>query len=161
MRAPTKTLACGVVLAAAAPWLPGWAAAVGLDVWNLPGLVAGYKDHRRAGQELDRASAVLFQVMAAKEVILADLRAGRISLATATEVYYQMVVACPRVLSGLRAEFPAAESDLERTALRLTVHGATRTDLTAGPDDPKARLAAEYRQQFPSRGLPPALTAGG
>lgn len=144
MRAPKLWLACGLAVAALVPWLA------------LPD--AGIEAECRA---LDRDRAELDRVREAKGAILADLRAGRVTLAAATDAYYEMVVVCQRLLDGLRFAEPHADSDLERAAARLADHALHEAPAADRPAL-AARLDAERRERFPRRAVtpPPGATAG-
>ncbi|MBN9523996.1 hypothetical protein J0H58_36715 [bacterium] len=143
MRASRPWLACGLAVVVLAPWLPG----------------LGTR-HEPDDRELERDRAAIARVWEAKGRIMTDLCAGRITLAAATDAYYEMVVACQPLLTGLRFSVPHAGSDLERAAIRLS-------DLTVREVPPAdrpalaARLDAELRERFPGTASPPLVAVTG
>lgn len=143
MRVPKLWLACGL-------------AAGGLVLW----LSVPADRLESNSRELDDDCATLTRVREAKDVLLADLRAGRTTLAAAADTYYALVVVCQRLLDGLRFTEPQAESDLERAAIRLSDHAL---DDVPPADRPAlaARLDAEFRDRFPTASPTPVAAAGG
>ncbi len=143
MRAPGLWLACGLAVAVLALWLSG------SGTWYDPG-----------DRKLERDRAAIARVWEAKERIMDDLRAGRSTLTAATDAYYEMVVACQKLLDGLRFREPGAGSDLERAAIRLS-DLAVRWAPPADRPMLAARLDAELRERFPGTASPPPVAATG
>lgn len=154
MRAPKAWPVWGLAVAATALGVWGWR---GAGPGGRPGECT---PDPAAARALDRERADLQHVQAAKEALLADLRAGRVTLATAADVYYAMVVACQRLLDGLRFSVPDAGSDLERVSLRLSQHAVQRAD-PADRDGLADRFNAEHRDRFPAGTPPFPLALGG
>jgi hypothetical protein len=59
---------------------PGWAAAVGLDVWNLPSDVGNLRAERRLADELKAKERVMTTRIAAKQRVITELLAERLTL---------------------------------------------------------------------------------
>jgi hypothetical protein len=149
-----------LVLAAALAVAPGWAERAGLDWWHLPALE---RDRRAAAdrvQELDAEREATARRMALKEAVVAELVAGRVSLAEVTALFAAMDRDRPGYADGLRASFPDCPE--REVVLRNTIgYALTRVTDPTERERLAARLEAELREVLARPGEPSDGTAPG
>ncbi len=125
---------------------PTWAQAIGADVWNLPALNEQIRTEEAEDDRLADADETVRQRIAIKEAIVADLIAGRCTLAAATDQFTELNAARPEYLTVLRTEF-AGETDREKFARNVIAFTLPRV---AAPERAalRARLDAELRRML-------------
>lgn len=132
---------------------PRWAAAVGLDVWNMPTLRAEVENQSERGRSLVAKDDDIRRRIEVKELLIADLIAGRTTLADVAAQFLALNRSEPGYMDTLRAIYPG-ESD-EETAAR-TVMGFVSPRLAGEPPARQAevagRLEAEYARLVELRG---------
>lgn len=129
---------------------PSWAKAVGIDVWNVPGLE---EELAAAGRDRERLAAfdvTLMNRIAAKEVIIGELIAGRATLADATSQFRSLNAERPGLLEIMRATYPN-RTDEERAALNVIDYVAHRVADPVAREELVSRLAADLAE-MPQRG---------
>jgi hypothetical protein len=106
---------------------PSWAAAIGLDVWNLPALHARLEIEAEKRRAFEAQDAELMQRMELKERLVADLIDGRTTLAEVTSDFL--------TLNRRWREYPlpmpagsVGQTEEERAARDVLVYAALRTD---------------------------------
>ena len=65
---------------------PSWAKSVGLDVWNVPELEEELAAAARDRERMDGVNTTLLNRIAAKEAVIAELIAGRATLAKTNSI---------------------------------------------------------------------------
>jgi hypothetical protein len=134
----------------------GLAAAAGVDVWNLPGLERQLAEHERVEARLEAQCELSVARIAVKEALIADLAAGRATLAGVTDRFQELNRDRPETLVMLRqiyripdARELTARNVLDFVAQRPFPSPAARAAVTR-------RLTAEFARLFPAAGPPPA-----
>ena len=131
-------------LTAVAVARPQWASAAGLDVWNMP----HYEQQLAvATQETERLGAVNETVahrITAKEALVAELIAGRATLAETVEQFLALN-SDPCVAARLR-EIYAGDTDEVRTARNVIDYATQRVKNPAARAALADRLAAELAE---------------
>jgi hypothetical protein len=146
-------LATGLGLAAERT---GLAAAAGVDVWNLPDLERRLAEHERVDARLEAECEQTLARIMMKEALVADLAAGRATLAGVTDRFQALNREHPETLAALRQIYRirdprelTARNVLDFVAQRPFPSPAARAAVTR-------RLAAEFARLFPAAGPPPA-----
>ena len=127
LTARRRILTFGIVLAAVATLAahPTWARSIGADVWNVPAL----KDRNRALAEENRRMEAegedVRHRIAVKETLVADLIAGRSTLAETTAQFTTMNASRPEYMSVIRDAFPGA-TDQEKMARNVIAFAVVR-----------------------------------
>ncbi len=91
------------------------AQSLGMDVWNYSALQKELRAGEDQSRELNERSAVIAHRIAVKDTIVADLLAGKITLATATDRFLELNAGMPEYMDVIRSTF-AGDTDHERTA---------------------------------------------
>ena len=139
------TLTVGVVHAVA----PDWSRRMGFDVWNVPGLE---EELAAADRDRDRLAVVdgtLMHRIAAKEATVAELIAGRTTLADVTAFFLSLNAERPDMLAILRATYPDG-TDEHRTAMNVIDYVAQRVADADERDVIVCRLTAELAEAVSS-----------
>jgi hypothetical protein len=147
----TKLLVAGVLAAAASPWLPGWLAAAGLDVWNAPALRRQVDANLRREAELAADIVDVQEQIRAKEALADELIAGRLSLAAATDRFGAMLDARPAMRRGLRCLYPDVTSDRELVARHVMDYARSRSNDQGERSRVAERMTTEFGTLFPGR----------
>lgn len=122
---------------------PSLAATAGVDVWNLPDLQEQLDDATEQGRELDSSDEMYRRRIEVKEALMADLIAGRVTLAEATDRFLTLSALHPEQLDAIRAAFPGS-SDREKVARNVVQYANSR--IPAGPQ--KAAVVARFEAEF-------------
>jgi hypothetical protein len=127
-----RFLAAGVAaVAAATAGAADWTR-LGLDFWNAPGLRRQVRDNLRRQAELDGGIAQVIENNRVRELVLRDLRAGRISVGEAAEWFHELGKDQPGFwavhIKTLREKYPDLTDD-ERLC-RHVIEQARRLDET-------------------------------
>jgi hypothetical protein len=134
-------LVIGAVVLIAHPTL---AQSIGADVWNMPALK---EQVRAADAEDDRLTSEdddVLRRIAIKDAIVAEMIAGRTTLADATDRFTELNTGRPRYLAALRDCYPGA-TDQEKFARNVISFAVSRV----APEERAAlssRLETELRQ---------------
>jgi hypothetical protein len=134
-----------VVVAAAVVANPAWSASLGIDVWNLPALQDQIAGEAAKSREFDRRDADVFRRIELKERLVADLIAGRVTLAEVTPQFLELNRDRPGYMLAIRASYPG-RTDEERTA-RTVLQYAER-QLAQFPSASHAAIAARLENEF-------------
>lgn len=133
-----------------------WAAAAGLDVWNVPELqreIALAEQHNRA---LAAADDEVRQHIVAKEQLIDELIAGRTTLVEVTAAFLAINERFPVCMNAIRQHFAGA-TDFEKHARNVVsftnarFEGETLSQQAVA----RARLEAELQQLLQDRANPP------
>jgi hypothetical protein len=125
---------------------PTWARALGADVWNLPALKEQVRESAAEGDRLADEDSDVLRRIAIKEGIIADLIAGRSTLAEATDRFTELNAARPEYVQSLRESFPGT-TDQEKFARNVISFALSRAAL---PERAalSSRLEGELRQML-------------
>jgi hypothetical protein len=141
---------------------PSLATDLGLDFWNAPELQARIERNLRLHDELEQKDVEVLRRIDAKETIVADLVAGRATLAEAATHFKILNAARPDYQTIIRAVYPGATDD-ERICRNVIAF--VEAHVTAGNRAGRGiveRLNAELQRRI-ARGepltLPDLLTA--
>jgi hypothetical protein len=138
----TTTAAVAALLTATAA--PGWTRAAGLDVWNLPALEremkAGVAESRRLDEELEHSA----RRQGVKEALVANLIAGRTTLAEVVADFAELDRCQPWFPEALRVGHPG-RSDREVTARAVVEYALSRVADPAKRAEVRRRLEAELQ----------------
>lgn len=133
----------------------GWAAAAGVDVWNLPGLEREMAEQELADARLDAEYEAVAVRMATKDALTRDLVEGRSTLAETAARFRVLNADHPATMAVLRQVYGAgdpreltARNVLDYVALHPFPSPAARAAAVR-------RAAAEFARLFPSAGGPP------
>jgi hypothetical protein len=140
-----------VVAAAAVAANPSWPASLGLDVWNLPALQEQITDEAGKARDLDRKETEVLRRMELKDRLVADLIAGRATLAEVTPQFLDLNRDRPGYVTAIRITYPG-RTDEERTA-RTVLQYAERQLAQLPPPGRAAitaRLGDEFADLFPT-----------
>lgn len=124
---------------------PGWAEHVGLDVWNVPTLREEVEVETRRGHDLSAHDEDIRQRIEVKEILVADLIAGRATLAEVTAQFLALNRGRPYYMETLRETYPAA-TDEQTTA--LAVLGFVTPRLADEPLDRQAEVSARLEAEL-------------
>jgi len=154
---------CGI-LCAVFSFRPDWAEAAGLDLWQLPSLQAGVEAEVRRSDELDAQLTEAQHRVGAKQQVVSDLIAGRLSLLEAAARFRDLTPPSSDAARYLRSVYAGASDD-ERfcRAVIQWVRGTRRSGSRAEADRVAARLEAEFQEYLRRDGriaLPPAPSPG-
>ena len=144
---PRRVLLALLVLVAAIVANPTWAAAIGIDVWNLPALRERIETETEKGRAFDYEDAETLRRMDLKDRLVADLIAGRTTLADVTEEFLALNRARPGYSAAIQTTYPG-QTDEERTARNVLSYVSQRMgDLSpARQAEVTARLESELTQ---------------
>jgi hypothetical protein len=142
---PRRVLLALLVSAAVVAANPTWAAAIGLDVWNLPALRQCMETEDAKRRAFAYEDAELFRRMDLKDRLVAELIAGRTTLADVTEEFVALNRDRPGYTTTIRATYPG-QTDEERTARNVLGYVSQRMgDLPpARQAEVMARLESEF-----------------
>lgn len=131
---------------------PSWAESAGLDVWNLPKLERDVEVTVAQNKQLAVQDGDIQQRIAIKEVLVADLIAGRVSLAEVTAEFMALNQSRPEYMALIRDEFPGETDELK---VAHNVINYARHRLTDRADRARVlgRLEAELAQMADSGSL--------
>jgi hypothetical protein len=127
---------------------PTWARSLGLDVWNAPALQKELRASEGKDRELSEQSEVVLRRIAAKDTIVADLIAGRTTLARATERFAVLNAGQPEYMEAIRATFPG-ETDQEKCARNVIAFARMRVPAEQR-DALESRLEAQLHEMLGS-----------
>ena len=109
-------------LAVALSLVPSWAAAVGLDFWNLPATFDRMDGEAQRGEEFDEENRAMLSRLAAKRQVVEEAAAGRLTLLEAVARFRELDATTPeRQIRAWRTAI-AANSDEERYCLTVIQH---------------------------------------
>lgn len=94
---------------------PTWAKSVGADVWNVPALNNEARAAISKNERLDAEDDQVRRRMAVKEALVAELIAGRTSLAEVTARFAEMNATRANYVALIRETYPGA-TDREKAA---------------------------------------------
>jgi hypothetical protein len=126
---------------------PVWARSVGLDVWNASALAREHQEAIEQQRELNVVAAAIYQRIEAKEAIVRELVAGRMTLADATARFKALNAMDQDALRVIRETFPGS-SDEEKTARNVIEYTLGRADAPAARARLDRRLKAEFQALF-------------
>jgi hypothetical protein len=138
----TATAVVAALLTATAA--PGWTRAAGLDVWNLPALEREMKAGVAESRRLDEELGCTFRRQGVKEVLVADLVAGRATLAEVAAAFTDLDRSQPWFPDALRVDHPG-ESDRELVARCVLGYAQSRVTDPASRAEVRRRLEGELR----------------
>jgi hypothetical protein len=142
--AALAALPVGAVVVAAG-LAPGWAAAVGLDVWNVPALREEARAETERSEVLAAEDEDIRRRIEVKEALVADLIAGRAALAGVAARFLDLNEDRPEYMAAVRANYPG-DTDLERTARNVIEYTAGR--LAGEPPARRAEVAERLESEF-------------
>ena len=119
MSTPRIAPLCLLLLAPVAAAAPDWAAAVGLDLWNLPSLHSEVEHQLAKERNLDAEDEGIRQRIEIKETLVAELIAGQATLAEVTEQFLALNRSHPYYMEALRGTYSGATD--EETVARAVV----------------------------------------
>jgi len=123
---------------AASALSPGWVRSAGLDVWNVRQLEKVANEAAEQGRQLDEEDAEIRHRIRAKEVLVAELVAGRTTLAVVTSQFRALNEPYPEYQRMIRTHFPGA-TDEEKMARNVIAYTLPRVP------DPSRRHALVRR----------------
>jgi hypothetical protein len=151
MNVYVRTLSCAALLGTALIGLsqlrPAWATRYGLDWWSLPELHEELRRGEEEGAAMQPRAEVLEARMLAKGRVVAELRAGRLTLLQATARFRDLNTPIEGVHDDLRGRVAGATE--EERLCRQVILWAWAADLEVSPDaaeQPRARLEAELER---------------
>ena len=118
-------LALPVALALAQPT---WAQAMGLDIWNMPALQQETRSYQAQSQELEAQGREVRSRITAKDLLIADLVAGRSTLAATTARFLELNELRPEYMEVIRITYPGAtdEEKMVRNVITFTTAQLSR-----------------------------------
>ena len=119
------TLALALPVLAAGLLHPTWAKSAGVDVWNLSALKGEVRAAAGENSRLDAEDGQVQQRMAVKEALVAELIAGRTTLAEVTARFTEMNVTRPTYMAVIREAYPGA-TDQEKAARNVIGYASAR-----------------------------------
>ena len=128
----------------------GWAADAGLDVWNLRKLERTHAEQEALNAKYTDEYEAVSQRIVVKEELVADLVAGRTTLAVVTDEFVTLNRSDPAVMSILHNTFRA--SDPREVNARSVLEFAESHVFASAADKETALrpLYAEFARLFPS-----------
>lgn len=137
---------------AVAATAPEWASSVGLDVWNLPALQTEIDDQVEFERSLATRDDDIRQRIEVKEILVADLIAGRTTLAEVTAQFLTLNRSQPHYMEALRSTYPGLgdEEMVARTVLGF-VSARVRTESADRQAEVMSRLDAELNRLVESQ----------
>ncbi len=115
MKMPARLLllaaAGALALAGAGSARPSWVADAGLDFWNVPALKARLAQDQRAAAELDARDDRVMRRIAVKEVLIADVVAGKVGLIEAAAQFRAMNAGSHGYAVVIRSLYPNMSDD--------------------------------------------------
>jgi hypothetical protein len=126
---------------------PAWANSVGLDVWNLPQLHHQIEVEQERDVELNLVRSDVLQRIDAKERLMDQLLAGKLTLGEVAEQFMALDRDNDLFLELFRRTYPG-ETDEERIAYNVIEYALPRIELEsfAGTITILARMEHERRQ---------------
>lgn len=94
---------------------PAWATAVGLDIWNVPGLQQEARSSAIQYREMDAEGGEVLHRIAVKEELIMNLISGRATLAATAAQFTTLNVAYPAYMNVIRISYPGI-TDEEKMA---------------------------------------------
>jgi hypothetical protein len=131
---------------------PAWAQSAGVDVWNLPGLQRQLREADDEDRRLSADNAELMRCLRAKEATVADLLAGRVTLAEAADRFSLLNASRPQCAARVR-ECYAGSTDREKYAQNVIDFALHRVPSHEQPDV-AARLEVEFRHVLAASARP-------
>lgn len=123
---------------------PSLAQTIGADVWNVPSLKEQVRASAAEEDRLDGEDGEVMRRIAVKEAIIADLIAGRTTLADATARFVALNASRPHYLAALRETYPGATDD-EKFARNVISFAVARVPAHRR-SELSSRLEGELRQ---------------
>lgn len=130
--------ALALSVGAASALSPGWVRSAGLDVWNVPRLERAVNEAAEQNRQLDEEDAEIRHRIREKEVLVAELIAGRTTLADVTARFLVLNHPYPEYTRMIRVSYPGS-SDEERAARNVIAYTLPRVG------DPSRRCAMASR----------------
>jgi hypothetical protein len=125
LRPRLSVFVCGLCVAAVAVANPNWAKAVGVDVWNLPALNEEVRSSEEESASIDVEDDNVRARIALKESLIAQLLAGRATLAETTDKFAALNANRPGCMSTIRATH-SGTSDRECLARNVITFATSR-----------------------------------
>jgi len=94
---------------------PAWASAMGLDIWNMPGLNREARSSAIQNRELDAEGGEVLHRIAVKEDLITNLINGHATLAATVAQFTTLNVGYPTYMNVIRISYPGI-SDEEKMA---------------------------------------------
>lgn len=128
----------------------GWASAAGADVWNLPKLNHELEEYQQTETRLDAVYDSVADRITVKEAVTAELIAGRMTLADATERFERINQDSPESVAVIQLSHPDADPRelAARNVLNFVL--AYRYDSPATRSAATDRVVAEFARLFPA-----------
>jgi hypothetical protein len=136
----------GLASTALSVFRPSWAAHLGLDVWNLPELERRLAASERLGQELKEKDRIIMDRVTAKDEVIRELMAGRLTLAEAAG-HFRRLNDEPRECRGPGVDccFPGqTETERYYRQVLLWVEIETRHCEPSQAEEVMCRLEADF-----------------
>jgi hypothetical protein len=149
-----------VVLVGAPAVAPGWAERAGLDWWHLPALERERKATADRDRGMDAERDLLARRMALKDAAVADLIAGRVSLAEVLDLFAEMDRGRPAHLPS-RYSHHQGLSDHESQFRNVVEYALNRVTDPAEGEALRRRLAGELSGLIARPGTAPSDGSSG
>jgi hypothetical protein len=134
----------GVASAALTIFRPAWATKVGLDVWNLPDLESRMAAAEQQSADLTRKNALVCDRIEAKEQVLQELLAERMTLLQAAAWFRRLDTATPEVPGAPPDRYPGRTEGERYCYLVMDWALSNREELTPShAEEIRGRLQAE------------------
>lgn len=140
------TAALALPLLAAGVAHPTWAKSAGVDVWNVPALEEQMRASAGESDRLEAAEEEVHRRIAVKEALVAELLAGRSTLAEVTARFTELNATRPDFVATIRQAFPGV-SDHEAATRNVIGYALLRAP-AADRSAVARRLDAELRQMI-------------
>lgn len=140
----------GVVCATLAVANPTWARSAGIDVWNVNQAERELAAALGATERLAADDMTVLNRIGAKESLVNEVIAGRLSLADAAEQFLDLSADAPNYLDILRDRFPDGTDEV-RVARNVIEYVTQRVADPARRDALTSQLAAELADMTPAQ----------
>jgi hypothetical protein len=125
---------------------PKWTEEVGLDIWDVPALQKEIETEANLGLDLNLEIEESKSRLELKEQLIANLRAGRITLKEVTAAFLTLNESQPVSMFLIRSIYQGA-TDEEKTARNAIAFAIQRkSDSPARETEVLARLLTEFRE---------------
>jgi hypothetical protein len=144
-------IVAGLIMIAVAMSPGRWTSRAGLDFWNIPQLEAEIAACEEKSKRMDAENEALTVRIQIKDVLVKELIAGRVSLASVSDQFYTLNSDDPVVIDQLRRHF---HIDDDRAVAALNVIAFADTYLDTEADAVRKpvimkRLDDEFDRLFP------------